>query len=194
LRRICVFCGSSPGARAEYRSAAIALADALLDRGLGLVYGGAGVGLMGVIADQVLARGGEVIGVIPNSLIELEVAHKGLPDLRRVGSMHERKALMADLADGFVALPGGFGTLDELSEMITWGQLGLHHKPSGLLNIGGYYDDLIRFLDHAVAERFIEPQHRASVMIANDPVQLLDQFASYYSPADGKRIDRPDES
>lgn len=158
------------------------------------MYGGAGVGLMGVIADHVLARGGEVIGVIPNSLIELEVAHKGLPDLRRVGSMHERKALMADLSDGFIALPGGFGTLDEFSEMITWGQLGLHHKPSGLLNIAGYYDDLVRFLDHAVTERFIKLRHRSSVLIANDPAQLLDQFERYDPPADGKWIDLPDES
>src|SRR2546426_12803230 len=126
LRRICVFCGSSPGARPEYRSAASALANTLVDRGLGLVYGGAGVGLMGVIADQVLARGGEVTGVFPNSLTPVEVVHTGLPDLRRVGSMQERKALMAELSDGFIALPGGFGTLDEISEMITWEQLGLH--------------------------------------------------------------------
>jgi uncharacterized protein (TIGR00730 family) len=179
LRRICVFCGSSPGARPEYRSAAIALADTLVDRGLGLVYGGAAVGLMGVIADQVLARGGEVIGVFPSSLNEVEVVHTGLPDLRRVGSMPERKALMAELSDGFIALPGGFGTLDEFSEMITWEQLGLHHKPSGLLNISGYYDDLIRFLNHAARERFIKPKHRASVLIASDPVQLLDRFAQY---------------
>jgi hypothetical protein len=179
LRRICVFCGSSPGARDEYRSAAIALANTMVDRRLGLVYGGAAVGLMGVIADQVLARRGEVIGVFPNSLNQLEVVHPALPDLRRVGSMQERKTLMAELSDGFIALPGGFGTLDEFSEMITWGQLGLHHKPSGLLNISGYYDDLIRFLDHAAAERFIKPKHRASVLIANDPVQLLDRFAQY---------------
>jgi uncharacterized protein (TIGR00730 family) len=194
LRRICVFCGSSPGARPEYRSAAIDLANALVDRSLGLVYGGASVGLMGVIADQVLARGGEVIGVFPASLTEVEVVHNGLPDLRRVGSMHERKAQMAELADGFIALPGGFGTLDEFSEMITWEQLGLHQKPSGLLNICGYYDDLLRFLDHAVAEGFIKPKHRSSVLIASDPAQLLDQFARYDSSTEGKWIDRGDES
>jgi len=193
LRRICVFCGSSPGARVEYRSAAIALADALVERGLGLVYGGASVGLMGVIADHVLARGGDVIGVIPDSLIELEVTHNGLPDLRRVSSMHERKALMAELADGFIALPGGFGTLDEFSEMITWGQLGLHQKPSGLLNIAGYYDDLLRFLDHAVAEGFIKPKHRSSVLIASDPDQLLDQFVQHEPPRSQKWIDRVDK-
>ena len=177
LRRICVFCGSSPGARPEYREAALQLADTLVDRKLGLVYGGASVGLMGQIADRVLARAGEVIGVIPNTLVEMEVAHAGLADLRRVGSMQERKAVMAELSDAFISLPGGFGTLDEMTEMVTWSILGIHGKPSGLLNIDGYYDPLLRFLDHAVTEGFIKPKHRALLMVANTPSEILNQFA-----------------
>ena len=176
LRRICVFCGSSPGNRPEYREAALKLADTLVDRKIVLVYGGASVGLMGQIADRVLARGGEVIGVIPNTLVEMEVAHAGLADLRLVGSMQERKAVMAELSDAFISLPGGFGTLDEMTEMVTWTILGIHDKPSGLLNINGYYDPLLRFLDHAVTEGFIKPKHRALVMVAARPIELLDQF------------------
>jgi len=178
LRRICVFCGSSPGNRPEHREAALSLADTLVERKLGLVYGGASVGLMGQIADRVLERGGEVIGVIPNTLIEMEVAHGGLADLHRVGSMQERKAVMAELSDAFISLPGGFGTLDEMTEMVTWSILNLHNKPSGLLNIGGYYDPLLRFLDHAVTEGFIKPKHRALVIVATTPAELLDQFVA----------------
>jgi uncharacterized protein (TIGR00730 family) len=179
LRRIRVFCGSSPGARGEYLDAAVAIADTLVERKLGIIYGGASVGLIGLIADRVRARGGEVIGVIPNNLVEMEVAHAGLADLRCVGSMQERKTLMAELSDAFSSLPGGFGTLDEMTEMVTWSLLGLHQKPSGLLNICGYYDDLIRFLDHATAERFIKAKHRASLIVASDPAELLDHFSQF---------------
>lgn len=179
LKRIGVFCGSNHGARPAYNAGAIALAEALVERRLGLVYGGASVGLMGTIADAVLDRGGEVIGVIPESLVRLEVAHRNLADLRCVGSMHERKTLMAELSDGFIALPGGFGTLDEFSEMITWSQLGIHDKPCGLLNIESYFDHLLRFLDHCVSERFIRPHDRAAILIAQDPSQLLTEFEQY---------------
>src|SRR2546423_12186279 len=159
MNRICVFCGSNAGARPEYRKAAVELAEALADQRLGLVYGGASVGLMGVIADTVLARGGEVIGVIPRALFRREVAHDHLTTLHEVGSMHERKALMADLSDGFIALPGGFGTFDELFEITTWAQLGLHTKPIGLLNVAGYFTPLLTMVSHAVTEGFLPPNH-----------------------------------
>ena len=155
LRSVCVFCGSNPGRRPEYQAAAAALGRLLAGRGIRVVYGGAHVGTMGALADAVLAAGGEITGVIPAQLVAAEVAHPGLADLRVVGSMHERKATMASLADGFIALPGGIGTLEEFAEVVTWSQLGLHAKPTGLLNVLGYYDDLLRFLDHAVAERFL---------------------------------------
>src|ERR1700730_3012720 len=160
VRTVCVFCGSSPGRRPEYLDVATEVAHALVARNLRIVYGGAHLGAMGALADAALADGGEVIGVIPADLVRAEVAHRDLTDLRVVGSMHERKALMARLADGFVALPGGLGTLEELAEAITWSQLGLHAKPTGLLNVLGYYDSLLRFLDHAEAERFVRPEHR----------------------------------
>ena len=152
MKRVCVFSGSSPGADIAYRAAAIDLGHGLVDRGIELVYGGAHVGLMGVLADAALEGGGRVTGVIPQSLVEREIAHPGLSDLRIVDSMHERKALMAELADAFVALPGGIGTLEELFEVYTWNQLGLHAKPLGLFNVRGYFDGLVRFLDHAVEE------------------------------------------
>jgi uncharacterized protein (TIGR00730 family) len=154
VRRVCVFCGSSPGARPGYAEVTADLARVLVADGLGLVYGGAGVGLMATLADTVLDEGGEVIGVIPRALVEKEIAHNGVSDLRVVDSMHERKALMADLSDAFVALPGGLGTLEELLEIFTWAQLGLHHKPCALLDVEGYYAGLADFLAHAVAERF----------------------------------------
>jgi hypothetical protein len=190
-RRICVFCGSSPGASAAFADAAEALATALARAGLGLVYGGASVGLMGRLADAALGAGGEVIGVIPRALVDQEVAHHGLADLRIVGSMHERKALMADLADGFIALPGGLGTLDELFEILTWAQLGLHDKPVGLLDVGGYFAPLLAFLDGAVAARFLAPAHRAMLLTATDPTALLDAFRAYKPPPPFTWVDRP---
>ena len=186
MKRICVFCGSNPGAHPDYRDAATALANILADRGLGLVYGGASVGLMGTIADAILKRGIEVVGVIPHPLISREIAHKGLAELRVVASMHERKAVMAELSDGFIAMPGGFGTLEEFFEIVTWGQLGIHAKPFGLLNVRNYFDDLLRFLDHCVDEQFLKPKHRATILTAADPSALLDLFADY-QPAGGHK-------
>lgn len=190
MRRVCIFCGSNNGARTVYVDAARAMGAALARRRIGLVYDGGRVGLMGVVADAVLAGGGEVIGVIPEALVAKEVAHEGLPDLRVVGSMHERKALMAELADAFVALPGGYGTLEEFCEVVTWAQLGLHRKPCGLLNVGGFYDRLLALFDHAVAEHFVRPAHRSLVLEERDPEHLLDLLASYRRPALEKWLDR----
>ena len=190
MRRVCVFCGSSPGANVQYAALARWLGEILARRGLGLVYGGGNVGLMGMLADAVSKAGGHVIGVIPQSLVDREVAHTGLPDLRIVGSMHERKALMADLADGFIALPGGIGTLEEFCEILTWAQLGLHQKPCGLINVAGYFDHLMAFLDHSVSERFLRPEHRSMVLVEADPETLLDRFAAYRPPQLEKWIDR----
>ncbi|HEU4454061.1 MAG TPA: TIGR00730 family Rossman fold protein [Longimicrobium sp.] len=188
IERVCVFCGSNPGARPVYAEAARALGRTLAERGIGLVYGGAHVGLMGAVADTVLAAGGEAIGVIPHSLVEREVAHGGLSELHVVNSMHERKALMADLAGAFIALPGGYGTLDELCEILTWSQLGLHPKPVGLLNVEGYFDPLLALFDRAVAEGFLPPAHRGLALDDTDPARLLDRFAAYEPPATGKWI------
>jgi hypothetical protein len=190
MRRICVYCGSSPGARPGYRQAAEELGRVLAGRGIGLVYGGGNVGLMGAVADAVLAAGGQVTGVIPRALEAREVAHTGLDDLRVVGSMHERKALMADLADAFVALPGGVGTLEELVEVMTWTQLGVHAKPCGLLDAEGFYDHLLAFLDHAVQERFLRAEHRALLVHAGSAPELLDAFAAWEPPGLDKWIDR----
>ncbi|MGE5206334.1 MAG: TIGR00730 family Rossman fold protein [Chlamydiota bacterium] len=190
MKRICVFCGSNDGARPEYLAAAQNLGRALAERSIGLVYGGAGVGLMGAVADAVLAAGGEVIGVMPRSLVDREVAHRKLCDLRVVGSMHERKALMAELADAFIALPGGLGTLEEFFEVWTWAQLGEHMKPLGMLNVAGYYDPLLAFFDHLVRERFIRPEHRAMVLVEEEAGALLSGFASYSPPVVSKWIDR----
>lgn len=190
MRCVCIFCGSNNGARTVYVDAARAMGAALARRRIGLVYGGGRVGLMGVVADAVMAGGGEVIGVIPEALVAKEVAHEGLPDLRVVGSMHERKALMAELADAFVALPGGYGTLEEFCEVVTWAQLGLHRKPCGLLNVGGFYDRLLALFDHAVAEHFVRPAHRSLVLEEHDPEHLLDLLASYRPPALEKWLDR----
>jgi len=190
MRRICVFCGSSPGRSPAYAQAAVELGRTLVARGLGLVYGGASVGLMGKLADTVLQAGGEVIGVIPDTLIRYEVAHRGLPDLRVVSSMAERKTLMADLSDGFISLPGGTGTLDEMTEMLTWSQLGEHDKPSGLLDVDGFYSNLIAFLDHAVEERFLRPEHRAMLIVETSANALLDRFESYTAPKLEKWIGR----
>ena len=182
MNRICVFCGSSPGTRPEYLQAAEALGRECVRRDLGLVYGGASVGLMGRLAETVLTSGGNVIGVIPFSLVEREVALSDLSDLRVVGSMHERKALMAELSDGFVALPGGLGTIEEFFEVLTWTQLGIHEKPCGLLNVSGYFDSLVEFLDHAVEQQFIRPENRSMVLVDKDPRPLLDMFESYERP------------
>lgn len=190
MKRLAVFCGSSPGRAPEYRKAAQALGGLLGLRGIGLVYGGASVGLMGAVADAARAANGEVIGVIPQSLVDLEVAHPQLSDLRVVGSMHERKALMADLADGFIALPGGLGTFEELFEIWTWAQLGSHRKPVALLNVAGYYDGLLAFLDRCVSEAFVKPQHRGMLIVASEPVDLLQQIERYEAPAETKWIAR----
>jgi len=190
MRRICVFSGSSPGARPEYAAAARLLGAALAGRGLGLVYGGAKVGLMGVVADAVLAGGGEVIGIIPKRLMTKELAHTGLAELRVVASMHDRKREMADLADAFVALPGGIGTLEELTEVLSWAQLGLHAKPCGVLEVAGYFERLVGFLDHAVTERFLQPAHRAMLVVGDDPDTLLDRLAAYRAPVVEKWLDR----
>ena len=188
MKRICVFCGSSAGVDAAYLAAARAMGATLARRKLGLVYGGARIGLMGAMADSVLAGGGDVVGVIPRALAQKEVAHTGLTDLRIVESMHERKAMMMRLAAGFVAMPGGFGTLDEVCEALTWAQLGLHGKPCGLLNVRGYFDRLLTFLDHATGERFLQPEHRAMLLVSPDPDELLDRFEAYTPPAVEKLI------
>jgi len=188
--RICVFTGSQSGARAEYADAARQMSRELVERGYGLVYGGGNVGLMAVIADAALERGGHVTGVIPDALVSQEVAHRGLSELRVVQSMHERKALMAELSDGFIAMPGGIGTMEEFFEVLSWAQLGLHDKPCGLLNIGGYYDHLIRFMNHAVDQEFLKPKHRALLIVENDPAMLLDRFAAALAGQPAKRFDR----
>jgi uncharacterized protein (TIGR00730 family) len=190
MKRICVFCGSSPGARPEYRDAARELGALLARRGIGLVFGGGSVGLMGVVADAVLEAGGEAVGVIPRGLEVREVDHRGLTRLHVVDSMHERKAMMERLSDGFVALPGGVGTLEELAEILTWSQLGIHAKPVGLLDVAGYFEHLGRFLDHAVAERFLRPEHRALLLADREPAALLDRMAGWSPPPVQKWLDR----
>ena len=188
ISRLCVFCGSNFGARPVYAQAARALAAALAERGIALVFGGSSVGLMGALADAMLAAGGDAIGIIPQRLVDKEVAHRGLTEQHVVGSMHERKAMMADLSDGFVALPGGIGTLEELFEVWTWGQLGYHRKPFGLLDAGGYYDALGAFLDQSVAEGFLRPEHRGMLLVETSPHALLDRFAAYEPPVVTKWI------
>jgi uncharacterized protein (TIGR00730 family) len=190
MQSLCVFCGSSPGAQSAYADAARDMGRTLAERQIRLVYGGGHVGLMGVLADAAMAAGGDVIGVITEGLQLREVGHKGLPDLRVVPSMHERKAMMASLSDAFVALPGGAGTLDELFEAWTWTQLGIHRKPIGFLNTAGYYDPLLTFLNRAVAERFIRPDDLAAVVVAEDPAMLLDRLESAKVPEVEKWIDR----
>jgi len=180
--RICVFCGSSAGNNPVYREAAIELGTALAKAGIGLVYGGAQVGLMGAVADAAMAAGGEVIGVIPRQLVERELAHDGLTELKEVGSMHERKAVMADLSDGFIALPGGVGTFEELFEVWTWGQLGHHQKPCALLNVGGYYDKLVTFLNHATTEGFMKQPYREMLIVASDVESVLAKVEAYEAP------------
>lgn len=190
MQRICVFCGSSPGSDPRYLEAATALGALAARRGLGIVYGGASVGLMGAVANAALDAGGHVVGVIPAALVTKEVAHATLPDLRVVATMHDRKALMADLADAFVALPGGIGTLEETFEMLTWAQLGLHEKPIGFLNAAGYYDPLLAFLEHAVTQRFVRPEHRAMFVVEDDAASLLHRLSEHAAPHVEKWIDR----
>jgi len=187
---ICVFCGSSMGARSDYRDAAEATGRAIARSGRRLVYGGAKVGLMGVVADAALAEGGEVVGVLPRALQEKELAHEGLSALHVVASMHERKAMMADLSQGFVALPGGAGTLEELFEIWTWGQLGYHRKPCGFLNVAGFYDGLLAFLDLQRDEAFVRPEMRAMVKVADTPEALIAEFETYAAPDTPKWIER----
>ncbi|AUN95985.1 LOG family protein [Pseudazoarcus pumilus] len=182
MRSICVYCGSAPGRRPEYAAAARAFGAALARRGLGLVYGGASVGLMGAVADAAIAAGGEVVGVIPESLMKKELAHPNITELIVTRSMHERKTVMADRADGFVALPGGIGTFEELFEIWTWAQLGFHRKPCGVLNVAGYYDGLLGFLDHARDEGLLAPSVRAVLQVADDPDALLERFAAWQPP------------
>lgn len=182
MRSVCVFCGSSAGANPAYRQVAREMGAALVRRGLGLIYGGGSLGLMGMVADAVLEAGGEAIGVIPGMLDRKEVAHGGLTRMHVVGSMHQRKAKMAELADAFVAMPGGMGTLEELAEVLTWGQLGIHRKPCGLLNVDGYYQPLISFFDHMVTEGLLQSRHRAMILVDEQPEALLDRLASYQPP------------
>jgi uncharacterized protein (TIGR00730 family) len=183
MQRICVYCGSNVGNDPAYAAAAEELADVLVDRDLELVYGGAHKGTMGILADAVLDRGGAVHGVIPQMLEDKEIAHTGLTELHVVASMHERKSMMAALSDGFIALPGGFGTLEELIEIVTWGQLQFHEKPCGVLNVKGYFDRLLEYLDHTQAEGFLKPENRAMLLADDSATRLLQQFEAYRSPA-----------
>jgi len=189
LRRICVFCGSSVGSRPAYVAAARELGRTLAERGLGVVFGGGKVGLMGVLADAALAAGGEAIGVIPEAMVGREIAHNGLTELRVVHSMHERKTLMADLADAFIALPGGYGTFEEFFEAVTWTQLGIHSKPCGLLNVAGYYDTLLALLDRAVSDGFIREANRSLIVDASDVRTLLEKLGAT-RPAAEMRIEK----
>jgi uncharacterized protein (TIGR00730 family) len=182
IQKICVFCGSSPGARPEYLQTAVALGHALAEQGIGLVYGGANIGVMGTLAKSVLEKGGRVTGVMPKALATKEVAFNDLADLRIVGSMHERKALMADLSDGFIALPGGLGTAEEFIEVLTWAQLGIHQKPCGLINVCGYYDRLLAFLNHIADEQFMESAHLGMVLVDASPRAMIEKFTDYTPP------------
>jgi uncharacterized protein (TIGR00730 family) len=186
MKRVCVFCGANAGTRAEYGLAAQGLAGVLARRGLGLVYGGGNVGLMGTLADSMLQAGGEVIGVIPQHLVAKEVAHRGVTKLHIVDTMHQRKAMMNEMSDAFIALPGGFGTLEEFFEILTWSQLGILRKPSGLLNVSGYYDDLLAMMDHAVAEGFLLPANRKLVIADTDADVLVQRLASLCATLTGK--------
>lgn len=187
---VCIFCGSAVGARASYTEAAQQLGKLLVKRGLGLVYGGGNVGLMGVVADTVMAGGGSVVGVMPRNLIAREIGHAGITELRVVDTMHQRKALMSDLSSAFIALPGGYGTFDEFFEVVTWTQLGLHRKGCGLLNVDGYYDPFVAMLDRAVAEGFIRPENRALVLDDASAERLLDRVLAFHPPAAEKWLDR----
>jgi uncharacterized protein (TIGR00730 family) len=188
-RNICIFTGSRTGTRPEYTEAAREIGRELAERGYGLVYGGGNVGLMNIVANRVLELRGHVTGVIPDSLVGKEVAHRGLSDLRVVQSMHERKALMAELSDGFIAMPGGIGTMEEFFEVLSWAQLGIHNKPCGLLNVGGYFQRLIEFLDHAVEEDFLKPKHRSLLIVEEEPRSLLSRFEAFFATHAAKRFE-----
>jgi uncharacterized protein (TIGR00730 family) len=188
---ICVFCGSSCGARTAYAAGAKRLGELMAQRRIGLVFGGGCIGLMGIVADTVLAHGGEATGVIPDGLMQREIGHRGVTKLHVVETMHQRKALMADLSDAFIALPGGYGTLEEFAEIVTWSQLGIQIKPCALLNIEGYWDGLLNFLDHAVNEDFVRPENRGLVLVGSTPEGVLDKIASWRPPAHLERwLDR----
>ena len=191
FQSVCVYCGSGMGEDARYRESAFAMGAFLARNDLRLVYGGAHVGLMGAVADGALSAGGSVVGVIPRTLMEREIQHPGVTDLRVVESMHERKQCMVDLSDAFVALPGGFGTMDELFETLTWLQLGLHSKPVGLLNVAGFYDGLIAFVDQMIRSGFVRPEHASVLRVDSDPARLLDQMERFQAPAVGKWITPP---
>lgn len=185
LKSVCVYCGASPGRLDAYADSARALGKVLVDRDIRLIYGGASIGVMGIVADAVLDAGGQVIGVIPEPLARKEVAHTRLTEIHLTRSMHERKSLMAEMSDAFIALPGGLGTLEELFEIWTWTQLGIHAKPCGLLNVEGYFDKLIGFLDHATEEQFVKQLHRSMLLVETNPDKLLDRFSNYEAPVIG---------
>ena len=190
MKSVCVFCGSHPGDDPAYERAARALGETLAEAGIELVYGGGHVGLMGAVANAALAAGGEVTGVMPKALVEREIAHNGLTNLHVVSSMHERKAMMSELSEGFIALPGGTGTLEEFFEVLTWAQLGEHGKPCGLLNVAGYYDPLLAVFDHMMDRGFLATHHRAMVLVESDPAAMLERFEEYRPPKTAKWIDR----
>lgn len=188
IKSLAIFCGSNSGNKPVYAELALKLADAIINADLALIYGGAKVGLMGIIANHVLEKKGRVIGVMPKSLVDVEIAHEHLTEFHVVNTMHERKALIEKLADGFILLPGGPGSLDEFFEMYTWGQLGYHTKPCGILNVDGYYDSLFQFLDHVVAEGFLKLTHRDMILVDHDPNSLLQKIFQYRAPVDKKWI------
>lgn len=193
MKSITVFCGSSSGFRPEYAEAAKELGRNLVEQNIRLVYGGGNVGLMGIIADEVMKNGGEVVGIIPESLDKKEVAHRGISELRVVNSMHERKALMAEFADGFIAMPGGIGTFEEFFEILTWAQLGFHHKPCGLLNVANYYDGLLSLCENAVNEGFLRKQHSELILVDSDSTKLLEKMQNYKPQTIEKWIDKEEE-
>lgn len=193
MKRLCVFCGSSTGNQPVHADSARELAALLVSRGLELVFGAGHIGLMGVLADEVLAGKGRVVGVIPQALVDRELAHRKLTDLHVVDTMHQRKALMADLSDGFLALPGGYGTLDELFEILTWAQLGIHKKPIGLLNVDGFYDPLLAWIDKALTEGFLKPKHRSLLLVASTPAELLDRMTAWQPAAPVEKWVEPGE-
>lgn len=192
MKSVTVFCGSNSGFRSEYAEAAKNLARHLVERNIRLVYGGGNVGLMGIIADETMLQGGEVIGIIPDSLDKREVGHRGITELRVVGSMHERKAMMAELADGFIAMPGGIGTFEEFFEILTWAQLGFHDKPCGILNVANYYDGLLALCDNAVTEGFLRPVHRQLILDDSDAISLLDKMTNFQPQPLEKWVDKED--
>jgi uncharacterized protein (TIGR00730 family) len=188
LRHLCVFCGSNRGNNPAYEAAAQQLGAELASRGITLVYGGGNVGLMGILADATLHAGGKVIGVIPEALMAREVGHRGLTELHIVKTMHERKALMAELSDGFIALPGGIGTFEEFFEVLTWAQLGIHNKPCALLNVAGFFDPLLQMIEHTVAEGFLRPSHRSHMVVASEIAALIEAITHHHSPREHQRL------